>query len=41
MLYTDTRSMVQSPDGYIDFFEITSGVLFKAILQLLTFHHMP
>ena len=27
MLYTDTRSMVRSPDGDTDFFEITSCVL--------------
>ena len=27
MLYTDTRSMVRSPDGDTDFFDITSCVL--------------
>ena len=38
MLYTDTRSIVRSPDGYRDFFEITSGVFQGDTLALYLFN---
>ena len=41
MLYQDTCSLVRSPDGNTEFFDIIAGVLQGDTLALYIFFHLP